>query len=86
MSASTNAVFWIELANYGANSVSLAGFVIRGDGEPGGYIDYVFPAGPSIPAGGFLVVSNSTLGFNPVDNDRLFLLPPTRNSRSPRSR
>jgi len=79
-SASTNATFWVELVNYGPDPVPLAGFVIRGDGEPGEYIEYVFPAGPSVPAGGYVVVSNVTLGFKPVDGDRLFLLPPAKNS------
>jgi hypothetical protein len=78
VSASTNAVFWLELANYGTNPIPLAGFVIRRDGVVDN--EYVFPAGPSIPAGGFLAVSNSTLGFLPADGDRLFLLPPTRNT------
>jgi len=76
VSASTNAVFWLELYNYG-DLVSLAGFIIRRDGAVNN--EYVFPPGSSISGGGFLVVSNSTLGFLPADGDRLFLLPPTRN-------
>ncbi len=77
-SASTNSVFWLELANYGPDPIPLAGFVIRRDGVVDN--EYVFPAGPTIPAGGFLAVSNATLGFLPADGDRLFLLPPTRSS------
>jgi hypothetical protein len=91
-SATTNAVFWVELANHGPDPVPLDGFVIRRDGAVDN--EYVFPAGPPLPARGFLAVSNSTLGFLPVDGDRLFLLPPTRGSvldaieltRGPRAR
>ncbi len=44
---------WVELVNTGANAVSLAGWSLSDDGNPG---KFVFPAGVSIPAGGFLVV------------------------------
>ncbi len=78
VSASTNADFWIELINYGTNDVPLAGFVVVRDGPDGADNEYVFPAGPSINIGGYLAVSNGTLGFHPVDGDRLYLLSPAR--------
>lgn len=77
-SATTNADFWLELVNYGTNPVAVAGFVLRRDGAGSADNEYVFPSGLPIGAGGYLVISNSTLGFHPVDGDRLFLLPPAR--------
>ncbi len=68
---SSNAVFWLELVNFGAGPLLLDGCMIRADGATNR--DYVFPAGSSIPAGGFLVVSNSALGFVPASGDKMYL-------------
>src|SRR4030095_6356475 len=76
VSTSTNAEFWLELMNYGSSTVVLDGFVIARDGAVNS--EYVFPAGRSIAAGAYLAITNSTLGFKPVDGDKLFLLPPSR--------
>lgn len=48
---------WVELYNRGAAAVSLGGWKFT-DG-----IDYTFPAGTSIPAGGYLVISNNAAGL-----------------------
>jgi hypothetical protein len=76
LSSSTNAEFWLELMNYGASNITLSGYVIVRDGPVKN--EYVFPAGPSISAGGYRAVTNSTLGFHPVSGDKLYLLPPSR--------
>ena len=60
VSATTNTSFWIELVNYGTNSLSLAGYVIVRNGPTNG--EYVLPAGPSLAAGGYLAISNASLG------------------------
>ncbi len=44
---------WIELANNGASAVSLTGWSLSKNGNPG---QYVFPGGVTIAAGGFVVV------------------------------
>ena len=44
---------WVELVNTGTSPVSLAGWSLSDDGNPG---KFVFPGGTDIPAGGFLVV------------------------------
>jgi hypothetical protein len=53
----TELVEFIELHNTGASAVSLAGWALS-DG-----VAYTFPAGSSIPAGGYLVVSENTNAF-----------------------
>lgn len=75
LSASTNATFFVELMNYGTNSLALDGFVLRHD-APGTNHDYVFPNGTTLAAGAFLTLSNSTLGWLPENNDKLFLYLP----------
>ncbi len=51
---------FVELYNPGAAAVALSGCELRSGvgGTP-----YVFPAGASLPARGFIIVSESTLGF-----------------------
>ncbi|HXF09673.1 MAG TPA: LamG-like jellyroll fold domain-containing protein, partial [Desulfuromonadaceae bacterium] len=77
LSAATNAEFWVELKNYGATAAPLAGCVIVRSGPTNG--EYVFPSGPTIAAGGYYSITNTTLGFHPVSGDKLFLLSPGRN-------
>jgi hypothetical protein len=69
--SATNSAFWLELANVGTNSFSLAGSVLVNDGSGG---EYVFPDGVTLAPGGFLALTNATLGFHPVAGDRLCLL------------
>jgi len=76
LSASTNAEFWLELVNYGTNTLPLAGYLIVRDGVTDN--EFTFPAGRSIAPDGYLAVTNTDLGFLPVAGDKLFLLPPAR--------
>ncbi|MFW6775855.1 lamin tail domain-containing protein [Nocardioides sp. CPCC 205120] len=63
---------WIELLNRGASDVDLSGYVV---GDSDATHRAVLPAGSVAPAGGFLVVEESTLGFGLGSSDqaRLFL-------------
>lgn len=71
-SGATNAIFWVELKNYGTNAVSLGGCILHHDGVTN--TDYLFPPNTTLNAGAFLVLSNSTLGFiAPASGEKLFL-------------
>ncbi len=72
----SNAVLWIEIMNYGPTPLALDGCVIRADGATNH--DYAIPAGTTVPAGGFFVVSNATLGFHPITGNKLYLYSPSR--------
>ncbi|PYJ00143.1 MAG: hypothetical protein DME25_21400, partial [Verrucomicrobia bacterium] len=57
LSSSTNGEFWLELANYGTNTIQLDGDVIVRDGLTDN--EYLFPAGRSIAPGGYLAITNT---------------------------
>lgn len=78
IAASTNAVFWLELANNGTTDIPLEGCVVVSDGA----VDrqFIFPPGQSLSAGGRRALDESQLGFHPQSGDRLYLYPPNRNS------
>jgi hypothetical protein len=78
IAASTSSVFWIELANLGTNEASLDGYAVAHAGALDN--QFVFQPGQTIPAGGFLALNESQLGFHAQSGDRLFLLSPSRNS------
>jgi len=65
---------FIELHNSGAAAVDLAGCILMDNpDEP----KYVFPAGTSIPARGFLSRTEAELGFAPhAEGDTVFLISP----------
>lgn len=63
--------FRIELTNLGNSTLNLAGYVIRSSEGP----SYTFPSGV-LSAGNHLVLTAATLGFQPANNDRLFILRP----------
>jgi hypothetical protein len=65
--------FWVELINGSSESINLSGYVLRCAGWTNG--DYVFPS-RSLDAGQCLVIYESTLGFHPADEDKLFLYTP----------
>jgi hypothetical protein len=69
VSGASDAVFQIELFNHGATTATLTGWQII-DGDTGA--TYTFPT-TTLAAGAFLVVSEASLGFRPLDNARLFL-------------
>jgi hypothetical protein len=52
---------WIELYNRGASAVDISGWRISDDTNPAN--PYVLPPGTVLPAGGFLVIDEPTLGF-----------------------
>ncbi|HWN94882.1 MAG TPA: lamin tail domain-containing protein, partial [Methylomirabilota bacterium] len=74
LSGATNAAFWLELVNYGTNSIVLDGFVIQHDGTNDH--EYVIPVGTTLNAGAFIAFTNATLGFTPLSGDKLMLFGP----------
>jgi len=74
LSSSTNNEFWLELLNYGTNTLLLDGCSIYRDGGTNLNNQYVFPAASlTLAPGAFLSVTNTTLGFHPVSGDKLYL-------------
>lgn len=51
---------WIELYNTGSAQVSVAGYVLKDNDDTH---SYTLPTGTTIPAGGFLVIEEASLGF-----------------------
>ncbi|HKI72388.1 MAG TPA: lamin tail domain-containing protein, partial [Verrucomicrobiae bacterium] len=78
IAASTNSIFWLELANSGTNGLPLDGYVLVRDGATDN--QFVFPASQTIAAGGYLSLNETRLGFHPQSGDKLFLYPPNRSS------
>ena len=68
--ASTDALFQLELYNYGSANISLGGMVISSSDLEAD--DYVLPSTTLAP-GAFRTINSTTLGFTPADNNRLFL-------------
>ncbi len=74
VSGASDATFRLELYNYGANSVALDGWqIVNGDTAAA----YTFPVS-SLAAGAYLTLEETTMGFRPLNNARLFLRSPTR--------
>lgn len=69
------ASFWLEFINDSEASVDLEGYVLRCAGETDG--EYVFPS-QSLAGGQRLAVNETTLGFHPADEDKLFLYLPSQ--------
>jgi hypothetical protein len=76
LSAATNADFWLELQNDGTNALAIGNFVIVRDGLTNN--EYTVTPGVSLPARGFVTLTDSVLGFHPVAGDKLYLLPASR--------
>jgi len=70
IAAATGTSFWVELHNPSATGINPAGYRIASKGVLAG--SYTFPS-QTIPAGGFLVLDDSTLGFWAFDESKLFL-------------
>ena len=68
------ATFEVELFNYGEEAVSMGGCLIRRTGSSPD-ADFALPV-QSVPAGGFLVLSQAAPGFSALPGDKLFLLAP----------
>lgn len=77
LSAATNGDYWVELINYGTNSLELGGWVVALDCQTNASAEYVLPAS-TLPAGGCVMLDEATLGFHPLAGDKLYLLPPAR--------
>ncbi len=75
-STTTNTEFWVELFNYGTNTLSLEGYVVAHRGSTN--TDYVIPSEVQLLPGRGIALTNITLGFLPAKGDRLLLYPPTR--------
>jgi hypothetical protein len=71
VSGSTNAAFWVELMNCGADTVVLDGSVVAQAGSDTNQC--VIPAGTALAPGSFLALTNGALGFQPASGDKLFL-------------
>lgn len=71
ISGATDAPFRVEFYNYGASTITLTGCTVIGSEHAA--TPYTFPAS-TIAAGGYLALDAATLGFAPVNNERLFLM------------
>ncbi len=74
ISGASDATFSVELFNYGGNPVDLTGWQLI-NGDTGA--TYSFPA-LSLPSGAYHSIDQTTLGFRPLNNARLFLRSGTR--------
>ena len=70
ITAATESPFWVEIFNPGETTVDLTGFVLACAGDVTG--EYIFGA-QSIDPNHYLVINETTLGFHPIDEDKLFL-------------
>ena len=74
VSGASDPTFRVELYNHGANPVALDGWqLVNGDTAAA----YTFPVS-SLAAGAYLTLDETTMGFRPLDNARLFLRSTTR--------
>ena len=74
VSGASDAIFRVELVNYGASAVALGGWqLVNGDTAA----TYTFPVS-SLAAGAYLTLDEATLGYRPLNNARLFLRSPAR--------
>ncbi len=78
-SAATNTDYWLELVNSGTNGVALGGYVVALDRSTNATTEFVLPA-TTLAAGDFLVLHDTTLGFHPVSEDKLYLFAPGHTS------
>lgn len=68
--ASTESSWWVEIANTGSHTVDLTGTVVSIESDR--TREYAIPSG-NLAAGGLLVMTESVLGFRPVDGEKVFL-------------
>ncbi len=65
--------FWVELFNYGTTPLDMEGWVLTTSGGA----SHTFPS-TTLAAGGYLSINADTLGFTPLDGDKLYLLHPVK--------
>ncbi len=63
-------VWWAEIVNNGTAAVDLTGTVLSVAGDAAR--EYVIPSG-TLAGGGFLVLNQSTIGFRPLEGEKVFL-------------
>ena len=63
-SGTTNAPFWVELYNYGTNSISLSNYVVQLNTSSNDF-NYVFPPGVTLAPGAFLAIADSVCSASP---------------------
>jgi hypothetical protein len=68
--------FFVELANPTSTDVPLEGYRVMRGGPTGS--GFEFPPGTTLPARGFLAVTEETLGFRPASGDPVALVPPAK--------
>jgi hypothetical protein len=68
--AANEAAWWAEIVNTGGATVDLSGVILSIDGDPAR--EYVIPSG-TLAGGGFLLIDQATLGFRPLDGEKIFL-------------
>jgi hypothetical protein len=71
VSSVTNGQFWVEIHNYGRESVTLDGNVLSRFGNPSN-ASFVIPT-QTLPPGGFLVLDKATVGFGADPGDQIIL-------------
>ena len=76
IASATDADFWLELMNFGTNSLALDAYVLELRGSTSA--EYVIPAGTSLEPGACLALTSSTLDFRPAAGDKLFLYAPDK--------
>jgi hypothetical protein len=70
ISSTAEATYWIELHNDSQDPIELENLTLVSRGQVNG--SYSIPSG-TLPAGEYLVVNETQMGFKPSDGDRLFL-------------
>jgi hypothetical protein len=70
LDAATNAVFRLELMNYGSNPLALSHFTFTASTT--GATNFPLPS-VTLNSGQFLVLDQTQFGFHPAQNDKLFL-------------
>ena len=69
----TGGQFWVEIVNYGTQSVPLTGYVLGRFSKT--YREYAIPS-QTLPAGGYLVLDKATVGFGADPSDKVVLYGP----------
>ena len=77
VSASGLTIFDLELVNHGPSTASLGGLIITSSNPL--RADYILPT-TSLPSEDFHLINETTLGYVPLDNERLFLFAPGKAS------
>ena len=69
----TGGQFWVEIVNYGTQSVAMTGYVLGRFSKT--YREFAIPS-QTLPAGGYLVLDKATVGFGADPSDKVVLYGP----------